>query len=280
MSAINLDPQPGFVVKTLYSSGPKQGKKIFINLCSDARIPEPADGYGSQVIARVEAGEDYIVPIVTSSAERNTFDKVGRESFVWDCIMHPQVIRESIKNPNLRLLVVETCLEIIEDRVSATLSREYSQPKMVQKGELERVTVNESDLKQGSGLGMTQSIDNFAKTVLSQETENNEQPKKVTKGPLIQVIGEKEEENVSEEEPRLDYKILPFNGDGNNNNNKSPKYCIKVDGKTIDTTNQVRLNETGKNITINNTTINLPIVTNKIEPYFITKSQQMHIFIY
>jgi hypothetical protein len=124
---IMLNPSAGFAIKTVLVSATTQpnrtqGTKVFINVCSDPRVPEPEGGYGSVIMDRVQNGEDWIVPMVLSE-EKNDTDKKGRSCHVWDCCMHPRVIVESIKNPGIKILLVETCVEVVEDRAGVELSR-------------------------------------------------------------------------------------------------------------------------------------------------------------
>lgn len=122
---ITLNPSPGFVIKThLLKSRNKrdQGIKVFINACTDPQIPQPEEVYGEELFMRIQNGEDWIVPIVVSK-QREDVDRAGKRALVWDCCMHPRVVLEATKDKGVKVILIETCIELVEDSSSVELSR-------------------------------------------------------------------------------------------------------------------------------------------------------------
>ncbi|KAK9474048.1 PIH1 family, partial [Dipodascopsis tothii] len=127
-------PTPGFAVKTATeaASDVPAGAKVFVNVCHDKKIPEPdgtddgfvadADGCGPDVLERVRAGGDWIIPIIVSERRTDT-DKAGRQCYVYDCSANTKVLRAALQEGDIRLLLIETCFELIEERDQTTLSR-------------------------------------------------------------------------------------------------------------------------------------------------------------
>lgn len=279
---ITLEPSAGFVVKTQIVSGKRQGLKTFVNVCSDSRVPEPADGYGPEVLEKVQQGEDYVVPIVMST-QREDADKAGRSCVVWDCCMHPKVIVECIQNAGLRLLVIETCLELIENSSGFDLTREYSLPKMLAKGTLERTIVRKRDLygENHEEDSVTQGIDDLARKVISskaepEETEgeaSNAKPQK----PLIQVISSEDQSEAAEETQELDYKVskfdMLFSGDG-----PPPKYHVEISGASENDTLEMELQ--GEIVQYKHLQIKIPGGGTKVQAFYVHDDQKIHAFVF
>lgn len=289
---IKLDPSPGFVVKTQIVSGKKQGKKTFINICSDSRVPEPQDGYGPEILDKVQQGEDYVVPIVLSH-QREDVDKAGKNSFVWDCCMHPKVIIESIQNSGLRILVIETCLELIENSSGNELSREFALPKMLAKGKLEQTLVRKRDLYYTGTEeeeSVTRGIDDLARKVISGGNEQEEEQEELTqesmmvgsaqasnKKPLIQVLSENDVKG--DVPPQLSYKInkfdMQFSGAGN-----PPRYRVEIMG--ADENDSLEMQIKDEKLLYCGLEIKIPGITNqtKIEAFYVKEDGKIHTFIF
>ncbi|CAN6650405.1 hypothetical protein TRVA0_024S01332 [Trichomonascus vanleenenianus] len=274
---ITLDPRPAYVVKTLLVSGKHQGTKVFINICTDPAVPEPQDGYGELMIQKIQNDEDYIVPIVVSQ-ERQTTDKANRTSLVYDCCMHPRVVQETLKNNGFRLIVIETCLELVEENAGAELNRDFSLPKMLQKGELQQVVIKRKDLehKQES---LTSGMDDIAKMVQEQRLKEDKKPQgilKKSKSPLIEVVSEQSNgiddigSEEEEEEGELSYTVTK--------RESGPKYEIEVAGLTRIA--NPRLSKSGRVVLLKRLRIPLPVETDHIEPYFVTSCNKLYIFVY
>lgn len=222
---ITLNPLPSFVIKTLLVADTKkpvrkQGTKVFINVCVDPQIPEPEGGYGDELILRVSQGEDWIIPIVPS-IERTDVDKKGVSCQVWDCCMNPRVIVEAMANPAIKILLVETCIELIEDKAHVQLSREYVLPKLTVKGELQRTMLHKSQLSgtDNQKVSLVSGVDSMVRDIMNkranQQEEGDEQnvlTDNSMKSLLIQEIGDSNDENLEVlSGPTLTYQIVKQN---------------------------------------------------------------------
>lgn len=127
-----LDPVPAYVIKTLDLDSKE---KVFINVCTDKQVPPPDTLDSSDIALQVTQGADWVVPIVVS-ASREDVDKSGNSCCVFDCCMNPEVVVLGIQDPSVKVLTVETCLELVEHRGQRRLGRDYKFPKMKSKGRL------------------------------------------------------------------------------------------------------------------------------------------------
>ncbi|ODQ68042.1 hypothetical protein NADFUDRAFT_48702 [Nadsonia fulvescens var. elongata DSM 6958] len=206
-SDIQLDPTPGFVIKTLLvvaTNSPKkrlQGTKFFINVCHDSQIPEPEDGYGPEVIANIQNGGDWIIPIVVSE-EREDKDKAGKPCYVWDCCTNPKVLKAAFKSIEIRALLIETCIELVEDRGTLQLSREFTLPKLASKGIPYKTLLKASQIKPDS---VVKGVEDFARTVLGDSTADAllEHKKDLSSGKhkKIEALGSNETGNINFPKP-------------------------------------------------------------------------------
>jgi hypothetical protein len=122
---ITLNPAPGFVIKThlLSSKSIKDsGIKVFINVCTDSQVPQPENVFGEELFSRIQNGEDWVVPVVISK-QREDYDRAGKRCLVWDCCIHPRVVLEATKDKGVKIILIETCIELVEDSASVELSR-------------------------------------------------------------------------------------------------------------------------------------------------------------
>lgn len=148
---IRLDPQPGFVVKTKIVDGKDAhvySTKVFINVCHDEQVPKPSDTFDPETVFPKIVNNEWEVPIIVSQ-EKTTRDKKGAPSFVYDCCVNNECFRWVQLNKDLRLIVIEWCLEAIEMMYDVVLEREYAVPKMLSKGELSATEISPEELKNG-----------------------------------------------------------------------------------------------------------------------------------
>ena len=148
---IKLDPVPGFVVKTKIVDGLGDhlySTKVFINICHDVQVPKPSDEFEPEKIFPKIVNNEWEVPIIVSP-EKTAKDKKGVPSFVYDCCINSECFQWVQLNKDLRLIVVEWCIEAIEMMYALVLEREYSLPKMLSKGELSRTEISPEELKNG-----------------------------------------------------------------------------------------------------------------------------------
>lgn len=148
--SIQLNPRPGFVVKTriLDSSKPfKYGvnTKVFINICYDAQVPKPPIDFDPAVVFPLIIDNKWEIPLIVSQ-EKSDKDKKGQPSYVYDCCVNQQSFHWVQTNGDLRSIVIEWCLESIELLYEMTLEREYSIPKMLSKGELSKTEIRSDEL--------------------------------------------------------------------------------------------------------------------------------------
>lgn len=148
---ITLSPSPGFVVKTRILEG--QGDhlystKVFLNICHDPQVPKPPITFNPETVFPLIVNNEWEVPIITSP-EKKSPDKKGVPSFVYDCCINPECFQWVQVSADLRSIVIEWCLEAVEMLHDIVLEREYSVPKMLQKGELSHTEISEEELQGG-----------------------------------------------------------------------------------------------------------------------------------
>jgi hypothetical protein len=96
--------------------------KVFINVCTDSQVPQPENVFGEELFSRIQNGEDWVVPVVISK-QREDYDRAGKRCLVWDCCIHPRVVLEATKDKGVKIILIETCIELVEDSASVELSR-------------------------------------------------------------------------------------------------------------------------------------------------------------
>ncbi|KAL6449653.1 PIH1 Protein interacting with Hsp90 1 [Candida maltosa Xu316] len=152
---ITLLPKPGFVIKTkiLESKNISQvSTKVFINVCHAPEVPKPSVDFEPEVVFPLIIENQWEIPIIVSN-EKETKDKKGFPSLVYDCCINSQCFQWCQISKDLKSILIEWCIESVELLYSLTLEREYSIPKMLSKGELSQTVVttdqlNNSGLKQ------------------------------------------------------------------------------------------------------------------------------------
>lgn len=65
----------------------------------------------------------------------------GKRCWVWDCCINPQVLRDAIAYRQVKTILIQTCLNLVEEREDIVLSRQFTLPKMTAKGQLEQTRV-------------------------------------------------------------------------------------------------------------------------------------------
>ena len=129
---VEIKPIPGFVLKTFVITGSKDGKfpaslKVFLNICNSVHVPEPDGGINPNnaaiIIDLVQKGGHWEIPVVVSE-ERWDQDKSGKRCIVFDCTVNTGVFLICTTNHReLKALLLETCLELIENATGTELSR-------------------------------------------------------------------------------------------------------------------------------------------------------------
>lgn len=145
-SETKLDPKPGFVIKTkvLNAQTFSSGTKAFINVCHDPKVPRPPVEFEPAVVFPLIMQNQWEIPLVVS-AEKHTVDKKGVPAVVYDCCMNLQCFQWTQVNKDLRLILIEWCIEAIELVFDMELERAYTIPKMLNKGELSKTILSGED---------------------------------------------------------------------------------------------------------------------------------------
>lgn len=138
-NTLSFTPEPAYVVKTLTVSktaGFPQGLKFFLNICHSSQIPAPSSF--EDVRNRIVHGDEWDITVLGSEV-RFDVDKAGKKSAVVDCCVNSRVLHLGLSDEVIRAYIIETSVEMVENKAGAVLSREFSMPKMVSKGELQKV---------------------------------------------------------------------------------------------------------------------------------------------
>lgn len=187
IGSIQLSPTEGFVVKTRILEGKKHHlvtTKVFINICHDAQVPKPQVGFDPAVVFPLIMKNEWEIPIIASTEKTDT-DKKGAESFVYDCCINDECFRWILVSKDLKLILIEWCLESVELMFDVVLEREYSTPKMTKKGTLSNTQISLEELEGG-----------FQKSL--QELKQND-----IQGLLMELEPKEKEEGEKEELPDL-----------------------------------------------------------------------------
>lgn len=138
---VNVQPQPGYVCKTkiVKSSSKKyaSGTVVYINICHSDTIPAPPVMPESEIEKAFNADPTatYRVP-VSLGQERIESDNGSKTALIFDACINTQPCMRSERHLEFRLYVLELCLELIEERISVELSREFTMPKTPSKGDI------------------------------------------------------------------------------------------------------------------------------------------------
>ncbi|KAK9352575.1 pre-RNA processing PIH1/Nop17-domain-containing protein [Lipomyces doorenjongii] len=126
----SLVPSPGFVVKTalqLPTTDPpaSAGTKVFLNICYNKRVPEAPSGF--EKIEEAIMRDDWAIPVIVSSAREDT-DKAGSKCLVYDCCANTKILQYALRDNNVRLVLIESCLEVAEHHAGTAFSRGILSP--------------------------------------------------------------------------------------------------------------------------------------------------------
>ncbi|CEP02050.1 unnamed protein product (mitochondrion) [Plasmodiophora brassicae] len=120
-NGVDVDPEPGFAVKTALADAPD--KKVFVNVCSSECIAAPSqEGVDDDVRLRV--------PISCGPA-RASADKAGRPCVVYDCVINPDTVASCLHGSSpadtvrYRDFIVNLCLDKLEQKYDLVLSRTH-----------------------------------------------------------------------------------------------------------------------------------------------------------
>lgn len=145
---IKLNPKPGFVIKTKILESRDSSQvftKVFINICHDPQVPKPSIDFEPEIVFPMIIENQWEIPIVTSNVKKSK-DKKGFPSLVYDCCINDECFRWCQISKDLKLILIEWCIESIELINSITLERDYNTPKMLSKGDLTRTELTKDEL--------------------------------------------------------------------------------------------------------------------------------------
>ncbi|SCU88493.1 LAFA_0E13014g1_1 [Lachancea sp. 'fantastica'] len=136
---LSVEPQAGFAIKTtVEGSSHKElqyGVKYFINVCHASQVPTPDVPFDPSIVFPLIMANRWEIPIVTSAA-RQDVDKKGTMCYVSDCCVNTECLEWARRNPQLKEILVEWCLESCELRQEIELSRtKLAFPKLRCKGD-------------------------------------------------------------------------------------------------------------------------------------------------
>lgn len=148
---VTLDPLGGFVVKSRILEGNSThsiSTKVFINVCHDAQVPKPPGEFIPEEVFPKIVKNEWEIPLIVLPEKRDR-DKKGIPSLVYDCCINTECFHWVQLNNDLKLILIEWCIESVELMYSIVLDRAYSTPKMLSKGELSKTEVSEEELQGG-----------------------------------------------------------------------------------------------------------------------------------
>lgn len=245
---MKLHPIAGFVVKTRTPNG----EKCFINLCSDEQVPPPDTLDPADIVLRIQQSTDWVVPIVVSP-ERADKDKAGNPSRVWDCCMNPAVLNIGVIESGIKLLTIETCLELVEDAAGIQLDRQYTIPKMKSKGALNETEVSSESFHKPKTL----------EDMLSSAVSEPKVPQPKSAGVLIEELSE------TKSDFNLNVYRGPYFGEG-----PKPSHCLELSGSHSD------LSYSGRVIFYDDQSVNVGFKISNIEAIYTKDDDTLHIFLW
>lgn len=149
--SVVLDPTGGFVIKTRIVEGDAKrpyATKVFLNVCHDLQVPRPPGEFVPEQVFPLIVKNEWEIPLIVSP-EKTDKDKKGVPSLVYDCCINTDCFSWVQVNNDLKLILIEWCIESVELMYGLVLDRSYSVPKMLSKGELLKTEVSEEELKGG-----------------------------------------------------------------------------------------------------------------------------------
>lgn len=319
MSTISLDPKPGFVIKSRVLEAQNylkhsSGTKVFINVCHDNQVPKPPQEFDPAIVFPLIIQNEWEIPIIVSE-EKQTTDKKGIPSFVYDCCINLLCFQWCQVNSELRQILNEWCLEAVELLYEVTLDREYSIPKMLSKGELSQTKVESLEmsdsgfqkkleqLKQNDTLGLIEELkpDEPRDDEELPDLMNINREQKAGKKPLIQEIEEMsiqpKRTGQKPEIPKLQVSTVTFAVSFQNLSDKKYNLLVKLTtDSSVDLANQLALSvdtetqqlvlqpTSDSHIALSNTSnqLKVPVPTKRVcepESFYVKLEQAIYVFL-
>lgn len=133
---VTIHPTPAYSIKTRLATtakGRQQGTKVFLNVCYDTNVPDPETPFGPDTLRNLEQGIDWHMPVVLGKERKDT-DNKKQTCYVWDCVVSLSVLEASMVSLEVKSLLIETCMGLVEMTYGVVLSREFSLPQLTSKG--------------------------------------------------------------------------------------------------------------------------------------------------
>lgn len=133
---VTIHPTPVYAIKTRLATtakGKQQGSKVFLNVCYDSNVPSPDTPFGPETLRNLEQGIDWHMPVVLGKERKDT-DNKKQLCYVWDCVVSLSVLEASMASIEVKSLLIETCMGLVEMNYGLVLSREFTLPNLTAKG--------------------------------------------------------------------------------------------------------------------------------------------------
>ena len=133
---IKITPEPGFTFKTKRTDVKEESAqgKVFINICQHEKIAAPQ--LKKRLNDEGEEVEGMNIPM-SVGAGRSGADKSGVPCIIYDIIVNPKVVDESVsdKSGKYRDFVCQLGMQCVEQKYSMVIDRRYKLPKLKYMGE-------------------------------------------------------------------------------------------------------------------------------------------------
>ncbi|KAG5367147.1 Protein interacting with Hsp90 1 [Yarrowia sp. B02] len=191
---VTIHPTPVYAIKTRLATsakGKQQGTKVFLNVCYDSNVPSPDTPFGPETLRNLEQGIDWHMPVVLGKERKDT-DNKKQLCYVWDCVVSLSVLEASMTSIEVKSLLIETCMGLVEMNYGLVLSREFTLPNLTAKGTPEAIKLKEegdegvtdedvdmeSSEASSSDDNMADDIDAVAGDILQSRGDETTKPKK------------------------------------------------------------------------------------------------------
>lgn len=164
---VTIHPTPVYAIKTRLATsakGKQQGTKVFLNVCYDSNVPNPDTPFGPETLRNLEQGIDWHMPVVLGKERKDT-DNKKQLCYVWDCVVSLSVLEASMSSIEVKSLLIETCMGMVEMNYGLVLSREFTLPNLTAKGTPAAIKLKaegdegatDEDVDMGSSSGVSSS---------------------------------------------------------------------------------------------------------------------------
>lgn len=125
----DIELTPHFVIKTKIFTPYGRfstGSKFFINVCTNAKIPQKelfdksgklVEGFDAEAIFVAISNGDWEIPILITPEIRETSDKKGNKSLLIDCVINDKYMQWCMVNEDLKDILIQWCIDAIEFQI-------------------------------------------------------------------------------------------------------------------------------------------------------------------